>query len=144
MYEKVYFQFNKVMLTFPDAGTIMTSHTTTCLSPGTRSMKLSQSGLVAVSSPDLMASSSAANGNVRVVHRVSRSTSVQVVIPGHMELSSVPELRYHLLMTPYKPSEWLHALKITNLLPHFHKVPIGLYEGFIVDFPTISCKIPSQ
>ena len=52
--------------------------------------------------------------------------------------NSALELRNRVPTTPYKADNWYSALKSAHILSHFHDVPLGLHQGFVVDFPIIS------
>lgn len=103
-------------------------------------MKSMLNGLEETCSPNRMDANSAANGKERVdvMTPTAHSMHAQDAALGLMVPNSAQELRNRAPTTPYKANEWLNALMNVGILPRFHKIPIGLCNGFIVDFPTIA------
>jgi hypothetical protein len=65
------------------------------------------------------------------------STSVQGAAQSRMVLKAALEHRRSNPTTPYIAEAWDKELKNASLLPRFTKIPQGICNGFILNFPTI-------
>lgn len=67
------------------------------------------------------------------------STSALAAVPPITELASALEHRKHHPLTPYIFEAWRCELTEAGLLPRFHSILPGLANGFVINFPPISC-----